>query len=284
MTSIVRRKRIRATFASHPRVIETGVRRTSGAMRVSGFTLALFLGAIPLGAQPATEGRIATGVILGAVTDTALRPLAGANASIVLTSARTSGDAHGRFRIAQVPAGNYLVMVRHLGYRPVTTTVAVRENDTARVAFMMEPSTHELEAVNVTAPSVSLRRREFDERRKHGTGEFFDQEQIEARNAVSTIDMLRQVKSVRIEGTFAMSARQYSTCPMQVYVDGIPKAGRTSMTPFDLTELPSPRETMAIEVYAGIATQPIWLPTGPPNGKRSCGVILIWTRDGSATH
>ena len=54
-----------------------------------------------------------------------------------------------------------------------------------------------------------------------------------------------------------------------------------------LSDLPSPKDIMGIEVYAGPATAPVWLadgPKGPLGPKRMCGVILLWTRDGSIPH
>lgn len=70
---------------------------------------------------------------------------------------------------------------------------------------------------------------------------------------------------------------------MQIYVDGVPltDAGPHSNSPYDLTQLPSPKDIMGIEVYSGAATVPLWLPTGPEAGKLGCGAILVWTEDGS---
>jgi hypothetical protein len=108
---------------------------------------------------------------------------------------------------------------------------------------------------------------------------------IEAKGYVSAFDLLREAKGVRvaIEGTqlIALSARQWTRCPMQVYVDGVPLAGSRQNSPFDLNLLPSPKEIMGIEVYSGPESEPLWLPVGPPAGNRSCGAILVWTRDGS---
>jgi len=84
-------------------------------------------------------------------------------------------DAHGRFEISTVPAG-----------------------DTARPAIMHERSAAELPAVTIVEHKASSRLREFDERRARGDGEFFTQAQIEARNAVSTVDILRQAKGLRV--------------------------------------------------------------------------------------
>jgi hypothetical protein len=62
---------------------------------------------------------------------------------------------------------------------------------------------------------------------------------------------------------------------MAIYVDGIPLGAER------LDYLPSPNLVAAVEVYAGSATLPIWLPRGPLGTRVGCGAILVWTRDGS---
>jgi hypothetical protein len=234
--------------------------------------------------QGVTGARADNGVILGVVTDSSLRPIADVDVSILLSRVHVAADARGRFRIVDVPSGSYLLVVRRLGFQSITAGVTVQAGDTVRLALQLEASVATLAGVTVTATGASARRREFEDRRRTGAGEFFDQRQIEARNAVAIVDILRQVKGLRVsmEGSMliAMSARQWTPCPMQVYVDGIPLAGYGNQ-PFDLNQLPSPKEIMALEIYSGPEQEPLWLPTGPSTGKRSCGAILVWTRDGS---
>lgn len=237
----------------------------------------------PTASQGARSGN---GVILGTVTDSALQPVADAEVSFVASRVRVTADGRGRFQIVDVPSGDYLLMVRRLGHRSVTASVTIHGGDTLRLAFMLEPSVAEMAPVTVTEPVASSRLREFQERRKGGAGQFFDQQYIDARNVVSVTDILREAKGVRLvtEGgkVIAMSARQWTRCPMQVYVDGIPLAAAApgASSPFDLTLLPSPKEIMGIEVYSGVASEPLWLPSGPTGAKRSCGALLVWTRDG----
>ena len=69
---------------------------------------------------------------------------------------------------------------------------------------------------------------------------------------------------------------------MQVYVDGVALAGSRPDVPFDLNLLPSPKEIMGIEIYSGPASVPQWLPNGPVSSGHNCGVIVVWTRDGSS--
>ncbi len=86
-------------------------------------------------------------------------------------------------------------------------------------------------------------------------------------------DILRRARSVQISrgGLNALSARY--GCPMSIYLDGVPLGA------IRLDYLPPPNDIAAVEVYAGEATLPPWLPRGPTPG--SCGAILFWTKDGS---
>jgi len=261
------------------------VRRPSHKTALLLVGIAQLLPFRPTPGQDRGGARGGNGVILGTVTDSALRPVAEADVSIFLSRVHVTADARGRFQIVDVPSGNYLLMVRRLGYGSVAAGVTVQIGDTLRLAFTLERSVAQLGAVIVTEHSASARLREFEERRRHGAGEFFDQQEVERRNAVSVVDILRDVKGLRVstEGSklFAMSARQWTPCPMQLYVDGIPMAGASYNVPFDLNLLPSPKEIMGIEVYSGAESEPLWLPAGPSGGKRSCGAVLVWTRDGS---
>ena len=71
-------------------------------------------------------------------------------------------------------------------------------------------------------------------------------------------------------GTMATNFR-YKNCPFQVLVDGLPTSQEHA---FKL----SPKELAGIEVYLGAATIPLQY-------KRldgaTCGLIMIWTREGS---
>jgi len=221
----------------------------------------------------------ARGAITGTVTDTSLRPIAGADVMVVGTSSRLTADADGRFNILEVPPGEFLVWVRRLGDRPVSSVVHVEPGDTLRLAYILESALTELNPVVVTEKLRSPKMAEFDQRRRAGFGEFLDQAQIETLNFAQVEAVIRTFKAVRVIGGSVESAREpvgVPPCPMQVYLDGMPRGS-------GLGDLPSPQEIAGIEVYAGPATTPLWLPTGGANGrggKRLCGVILLWTRDG----
>jgi hypothetical protein len=225
------------------------------------------------------------GVIDGSVTDTSLAPLRGAFVSILNSKIRVGTGPNGRFRITKMPAGHFLLVVKRAGYRPTSAMVEVIASDTLRLAYTLEPVIATLDAVVVSEKAVSLRLAEFEQRRRLGFGEFMTTDEIDRRNSVYATELFRRFTSVYVGPShtsslteyFALSRREggnpgLGACPMTVFVDQVPMP-----TPFNLDLLPSPKDLAGIEVYSGSATIPPQF-----NGmNRGCGVILVWTRDGS---
>lgn len=260
--------------------------------------LFLLLVALPLGAQrvnpvgaprPADrsdERRLA--VIDGVVSDTSLRPIAMAEVAVLRTDIKLQTNANGRFRFVDVPAGQYLIIVRRIGFRPISAIIEVARGDTLRLSYTMEPALQTLDRVVVTEERRSLKMLEFEERRRQGQGFYLTQEQIERRNLPVSADYLRLAPSIAlapshnasgISELVAISKREGGSffgdgagaCAMQVVIDGVPMPPR-----FPLELLPNPREIAGIEVYSGPATVPAQF----SGLDRRCGMILVWTRDG----
>jgi len=239
---------------------------------------------LPGSAADSARTRRALGVIDGVVSDTNLAPIQGAQIAILRTNLRLGTGPNGRFRIVDVPPGQYLVIVRRLGYRPTSAIVQVPVSDTLRLSYTLEQLVTTLDPVVVTEKRQSLRLMEFEYRRKLGAGQFLTQQEIEQRNSVFATELFRRFLSVNVTTSYlsaipvhyALSRREggnpmLGACPMQVILDNVPLP-----TPFNLDLLPSPRELAGIEVYSGAGTIP------PQFGgfNRGCGVIAVWTRDG----
>lgn len=238
--------------------------------------------ASPAASSPAPSAGRDRGAILGAVTDTALAPIADADIEFVGAPIQVKTDASGRFLVTSLRPGSYIVTVRRVAFQPSVNVAEVRAGDTLRLAFLLQPAAAELTPVVVTERASTARLREFEARRSTGVGEFFTQQQIEDRHVAGVIDLLRQSKTIWLKpvgpAIHANSRRNFAyNCPMQIYIDGMPLgAGET-----DVLKLPSPKELMGIEIYAGDATTPIWLPFARGSARTGCGVIMLWTRDGS---
>src|SRR5689334_21736704 len=83
------------------------------------------------------NGRV-VGTIDGIVSDTNLVPLQGAFISVLGTAIRVGTGPNGRFRITKVPVGQYLLIVKRVGYKPTSAVVDVPATDTLRLAYTLE--------------------------------------------------------------------------------------------------------------------------------------------------
>lgn len=240
--------------------------------RILVATLAVGAGAPPAQAQ----SRPLLGVIDGVVTDTGLVSLADATVLVLGSGIKVVTNASGRFRFLGMPAGEYIVMVRHLGFAPVSAAVQVAERDTSRASFALERVSTMLDTVRVATKRVSFRLAEFEARRTQGEGQFMTQADIDKHNNLYAVELLRNFLAVDVRGT--VNNRRYPSargaCPYQFFIDGI--AIPTPRNP-DM-ELPAPRELSGIELYASPATIP--LQYRPLYSTAQCGVILLWTKGG----
>jgi hypothetical protein len=226
-------------------------------------------------------------VIDGVVTDTLLRPLVSADVTVIGTSARVITGENGRFRLMQVPPGQYLLVVRRIGFAPASGIIEVPANDTLRLTYALMRSSNLLDTLRIRERRVGIRMLGFEKRRLLGQGQFITQEEIERRGSREVSDYLRNTRSVEVSritdqqfaGTVALSRREAGSvtgegagaCAMQIILDGIvlPRF-------FNLDLLPPPKQIAGIEIYSGPATTPPEF-SGPD---RRCGVIAVWTRSG----
>jgi hypothetical protein len=232
------------------------------------------------------------GVIDGLVTDTTLAPLRGAYVSVMRTPLSVATGPNGRFRITNIPVGQYIVIVKRAGFHATSQVLEVTAKDTLRLSYtlgLLNPN--ELAPIVITEKAsgpLSPRMKEFEARRKRGEGEFMTEDQINKHNPGFPTELLRLFSSISVQPTsggggeyiyYPVSARAtggmtstgQATCFMTVFVDNVPMPA-----PFNLDLLPSPRQMAGIEVYAGAATMPVQY----ASLNHGCGVILVWTKDG----
>lgn len=223
----------------------------------------------------------ASGIIDGVVTDTALKRLEGAEIAIVRTSIHVTTLASGRFRITSVPSGHYIVIVRKLGYHPVSAVVEVPDGDTLRLSYTLEPMAQSLDTARVTERWLSPGLAEFEQRRKFGEGQFLTQEQVESFHATMSSSLFKRVRGFAVvpgrgSSEYLTSLRGTNTingkpCTTQVWLDGV-----LLPSPTNLNDLPTPNEIAGIEVYTGPATAPVQY----ASRGTQCGIALVWTKHG----
>jgi hypothetical protein len=164
----------------------------------------------------------------------------------------------------------------------------VGEGERIGVDLALRTAAVQLDAVEaqarVTPAFRDARARRFYDRMDTGMGRFLTREQILARNASRTSDLLRGVPGVRFSGGSratvpwvggnAAPTGGYGTllgCMPVVYIDGI----RVQVWGRRLDDLVEPGEIWGIEVYRHGSDIPSELPRA--SVIRNCGAIVIWT-------
>jgi len=240
--------------------------------------------------NPAAQPTAAMGVIDGVVTDSALVPIAGAEVGILRTALKITTNAEGRFRITDVQLGTYILMLRRFGFSPIASVVSVSGGDTLKVMYSLQRlAAGRLDTVRVTERRESLNLMDFERRRQLGVGRFMTAADIEKRGSIDVGTLLRSFSEIAVvrndaTGTTSLQSRREQgnmikaqgagACATQVIVDNIPMPHEV-----DVELLPRPKEVAGIEVYGG--------PSGAPSqfggADRACGMVLIWTKDGTRT-
>ncbi len=244
-------------------------------LRRATLALGIALAAYP-GPARTQQIRDEASIVVAFITDTAGRPLEGADVQVVGTSLRGSTDGSGRVALLAVPAGKAVLRVRHLGFAELTIPISVTPGTLADGNYKLLPLT-DLKKVVVRARELKPERYaktgrfdDFYRRRAGGNGTFLTREDIDKRQAQKSEDLLRLVTGVRIRYRGMTPFVQFLRCEqVNVYIDGI----RSHDAFRDYSSL-SPLDIEAMEVYHGIATVPPEFSPEP----NDCAAIVVWTR------
>lgn len=237
------------------------------------------------------------GVIGGTVyRDTLYHQLTQAEIALPALNRRTVSNYAGDFRFTNVPAGRYAVVVRHLGFAPLTATVVVADNAPVDREYIMAVQAVELDSVRVSATSrhyLSPLLNAFVERERNHNGGYFVGDSLLRDNESRT---LQDLLSSRIPGVhsyrpdprhrptfeYLSSGRgpniKSSECPVLLYLNGVifynPVSDR------DLVSMPD-FNALLINQYAGVEYYPGGgsVPAQYNLTGNGCGVLLLWTRE-----
>jgi hypothetical protein len=222
------------------------------------------------------------GTIRGVVRDSADRPVF--NADVVATPGphRVRTDSLGRFVLAGIGGGKYVLHARKLGYSPGETTVDIHGDGTVDVKLTLEHRMAGLDTVFVRADG-SCPERTLDGflcRQKRGDkGVFMDYLDIDDKDPLTTADLFRDIPGFRVDVRPTRTGNRRIPVPNGLHcltslVDGRP-ATAANFVP-DL-----PWDLMALEVYPLPADVPKeyqrYTFTSSISGQR-CGVAIYWTQ------
>lgn len=219
------------------------------------------------GAQPTT--------LRGTVTDSAGRPLAGAEVRLVagvteVGLARSGED--GRFVVAGVIRGRSALRVQSPGFKPADVELFFPRDSLRLLSILLEPASQRVGELQSSDSSSSASLQKFYERRRSNShGHYFTREEIVARVPQYLSEMLRSIPGVTISsrpGGFVIRMRGCRYAPI-VWIDG------TRAPDTELDDVARVDETAAMEVYT--------TPAGTPaqyldRSNVGCGTILIWSR------
>jgi len=181
---------------------------------------------------------------------------------------------------AQHPGANVFT-VRHIGLKPITTTLNVPARGTLAVHVIMRPAPQVLDTVAIAARATESLLSGFDQRRLYNSGgHFITWADIQAKRPRETLDLFRSVLGVQVamvNGAPTITSTRGlgvggSSCKPLVGFDGMVLSAA-----FDVNDI-SPDEIYGIEIYSGSATIPSQYLV--LTGGSSCGLVMIWTVNG----
>lgn len=212
----------------------------------------------------------------------------------------------GEFAVAGIPPGRYAVMLRAVGFIPVTDTVEIKPSGVTEREFILAQVVAVLDTMRST--EAGLRRLPpglagMEERRRSGQGGYFVTEDILRNNDSRQMAGLISGRIPGVTQVFIGSAVYLASgrtigdggpvfrkkpagspnqCFVSVYVDGIRTWSGPWDGPADREHAPPPdfghmgvNEYAGIEYYPGGASIPLQFNTTGSG----CGTLLLWTRD-----
>jgi Carboxypeptidase regulatory-like domain len=191
-----------------------------GRAAAAGLVVALALAAGARAARADSMRTLAPSDVIGTVTDSASgQPLSNTEVSVMQGTAivaNTSSDEFGRFTVHNLSPGSYAVVVRFIGFRPVTRTMTITGDGVpVRLTFQMVAAAVSLQAIQVqSSVPVAVNTRTGDQT--------FQQDNYHGAPTNTTSEILQQsivgaarapTGEVHIRGQHA----EYT-----YYVDGVP--------------------------------------------------------------
>jgi hypothetical protein len=236
--------------------------------------------------QSAAQAHSVGGTIDGLVTDTSLAPLASVTVSVLGSSVRVVTGNNGRFRIADVPPGQYSLLARRIGFAAAAATVVVLASETQRISVYLQPATTSLDTIRVTGRDDPTG---FETRRRGPVGQFITAADIIAEKPPSATTLLRTRDGLR--QVFDKSGNPYITmftgpspagaCSPDIVVDGFPANSILTVTGVpNLNWAIHPEDIGGVEIYNDPAMVPPQFSAPSIRGRPGfCGVIVFWTRE-----
>jgi len=247
--------------------------------RITALTVFVVAASVAASPRHASAQDLPAGAISISVRDSLGRSIAGAELTVEGTSVRGVTDDRGELRFTAVRGGPATIRVRRLGFQPTTVNVMVDQRVPAASVITLLAIPQRLAPIIVRGgTNYTGRMAGFYQRRDLGIGHFVSREKLEHDNPGQLSDVFRRLPGVHITSTrFIRNAVRFrgngQNCWPLVWLDGAP----LPTAEFDIDFL-TPQSIEGIEVYSGISQIPPQFMGS--RGLGSCGVIVVWSREG----
>jgi hypothetical protein len=247
--------------------------------RATHVAAGLAIAALAAPSYATAQDPLPAGALSVSVRDSVGRSIAGAELTVEGTTVRGITDERGELRFSAVRGGPATIRVRRLGYQPANVDVMVDQRVPATTIVTLTAVPQRLAPIVVKGgTNYTGRMAGFYQRRDLGIGHFVSRERLERDNPSQLTDIFRRLPGVQITSTrFIRNAIRFrgngGSCWPLVWLDGAP----LPTAEFDLDFL-SPQSIEGIEVYSGISQIPPQFMGS--RGLGSCGVIVVWSREG----
>lgn len=258
-------------------------------MRRSAITLmALLLGtSVDPAAAQVVQGRVVEAESGNPVADVEVRLLDGTRsvASVVT-------DSTGWFSLRAAVGGVFRLSTSHLRFARTEAEVEVGTGAMVEVLLRLTIQPTELPAIEVVArgraPNAVLERNGFYDRKASGFGVFRTPEDVERRNLFAASDLFLGISGLRVEYSgglrgkdIRMTRGEDPNCSPRIRIDNVivRRGGRQANIgdpPIDA--LIPPQDILAVEIYRS----PSETPREYGGNDVTCGVVVIWTKRGTA--
>lgn len=235
--------------------------------------------------SPIAAARVAIGggppraLLSGRIVAANGAPVPDANVSLEGVQGSVTSNSDGMFSMKELPSGTQMMLVKKVGFAPVSRVVELNTREPVRLTFTMADAAQALAAVRVTGQmDNALNRVGFADRARQGLGKFLGPDDIEKMRPEMSLDIVRDIPGFKVRATgmgriLESTRAGGSATPgcVNVYVD---RSRFDQLSPGDLDQAIPVANIGAVEIYNSISS----VPTEFSNAGRPCPTIVIWTK------
>ena len=215
---------------------------------------------LPTAAYAQPKLAVLKGIVL---TDSSELPIRGADISVPRLRLTTTSALDGSFRLAGVAPGREIVMVKRIGFMPVTTTLNFAPGDSIDTDFILVPSVQTLPGVRVKGRAFDRKFAEYERRKAEGFGRFLDTEQLDKMQARLLAEVLTTIPGPQIYRSNVSSAAWIASSRGQQSINDTSAAARQTVSATRRSSSTAPRSS-------------------PPSGASRCSTSIASPRPASA--